>query len=90
MKEKNMKYKENKITVRELFGHFVLATEFCLMKNEPILGNDINDIYKYIYEEGTVGEWYAYGENYGDWFVDSVYINHLTEQMVVGIYKEEK
>lgn len=74
------------MTVRELFSHFVLATQFVLMKNEPIL----DDIYKYIYEEGTVGEWYENGENYGNWFVSTVYINYRTEQMVVCIRKEEK
>lgn len=75
------------MTVRELFEHFVLMTNFVLMKNEPILDDDIN---KYIYEAGTIGEWYECGENYGDWVVSTIYINHLSEEMVVRIYEGEE
>lgn len=66
------------MTVRELFGRLLLATCFVLMQNGDIL------------QEGYVVDWYNCGEQYGDWFVDVVYVNYQSKQMVVCIRKEEK
>lgn len=66
------------MTVRELFGRLGLATYFVLMQNGDIL------------QEGYVIDWFDCGEQYGNWFVDVVYVNYQSKQMVVCIHKEEE